>query len=414
MSVQPHSLPVGWRWSKLGEFLCSIEAGKSPKAQERPANPEEWGVLKVSAVTWGEFRHQENKALFPESDPNGIPTVSAGDLLISRANTVELVGAVAMAKENHPRLILSDKTLRLNPNLSLINPIYLLYALRTPNARRHLESHATGTSGSMQNISQANIRSTPIALPPLEEQHRIAAILDKADAVRRKRKEAIALTEELLRSAFLEMFGELSAKDWQMTTIEHIAASHKGSLRTGPFGSQLLHSEFVDEGIAVLGIDNAVQNQFSWAKPRFITEAKYKQLKRYTVRPEDVIITIMGTCGRCAIVPENCPTAINTKHLCCITLDQTKCIPEFLHSYFLLHPQARQYLEKNVKGAIMDGLNLTIIKDLPVPVAPIDLQKKYKTLSSKIQNLKKQHTDSSNSQTELFNSLLQRAFRGER
>lgn len=264
-----------------------------------------------------------------------------------------------------------------------------------------------------KNLTTHQIADIEIPLPPLEEQRRIAAILDKADAVRRKRKEAIALTEELLRSAFLEMFGDLSAKDWQMTTVEHIAASHKGSFRTGPFGSQLLHSEFVDEGIAVLGIDNAVQNQFSWGKPRFITEEKYKQLKRYTVHPGDVIITIMGTCGRCAIVPGDCPTAINTKHLCCISLDQTKCIPEFLHSYFLLHPQARQYLQKNAKGAIMDGLNMAIIKGLPVPAPPLDLQKKYKTLSSKIQNLKKQHTDSSNSQTELFNSLLQRAFRGE-
>jgi type I restriction enzyme, S subunit len=132
-----------------------------------------------------------------------------------------LVGAVAIAKEDHPNLILSDKTLRLNLKLDLKDPVYLMYWLRTKDARQHLESHATGTSGSMRNISQENIRSTPIPLPSIAEQRRIAAILDRADAVRRKRQEAIALTEELLRSAFLEMFGDpiTNPKKWKKVSL---------------------------------------------------------------------------------------------------------------------------------------------------------------------------------------------------
>lgn len=205
------------------------------------------------------------------------------------------------------------------------------------------------------------------------------------------------------------------AKCYQKSVIDrtYMAVTLRDLVPSGPFGSNLLHSEFVDEGIPVLGIDNAVKNRFLWAKPRFITPEKYKQLKNYTVYPEDVIITIMGTCGRCAIIPHDCPTAINTKHLCCITTDKEICVPEFLYGYFLFHPIAKQYFEKNTKGAIMDGLNQTIIKGLPIPLALLDLQHQYKEAIQKLNILETKTNNHFVESDNLFNSLLQRAFRGE-
>lgn len=163
-------LPDKWCWCSLGELIGKIEAGKSPNAQARPAiSKEEFGVLKVSAVSWGEFRANENKALFPEFDVTGIPTVKRGDLIISRANTVELVGAVVLVNEDHPNLILSDKTLRLVPSTKEVLLDYLLFALRT-RVVRDIYEKATGTSDSMRNLSQEKILQAPIALAPLEEQ----------------------------------------------------------------------------------------------------------------------------------------------------------------------------------------------------------------------------------------------------
>lgn len=251
-----------------------------------------------------------------------------------------------------------------------------------------------------------------IPVPSPEEQKYIAAILDKADAIRQKRQQAISLADDFLRSIFLEMFIR-AADNWTVKTIEYIADKGKGGLRTGPFGSHLLHSEFVDSGIPVLGIDNAVENSFKWGKARFITEEKYKSLSRYTVHPGDVLITIMGTCGRCAVVPDDIPTAINTKHLCCISLDYKKALPEFLHSYYLFHPMSRQYLSKVTKGAIMDGLNMGLIKTMPFPMVPIKLQKKYVEIKMAVlSNLDKQHLSESY-QESLFNSLNQQLFAGK-
>ena len=252
-----------------------------------------------------------------------------------------------------------------------------------------------------------------IPLPPLDEQKRIAGILDAADALRAKRREALAQLDTLLQSTFLDMFGELTGNGWKMVTVEDVARNKNGAIRTGPFGSQLLHNEFVGEGIRVLGIDNAVANVFREGKPRFITPQKYEQLRRFTVKPGDVLITIMGTCGRCAVVPEDVGVAINTKHLCCITLDREKCLPEFMHTYFLEHPLARRYLVRSAKGAIMAGLNMGIIKALPIPVPPLDLQHRFAAIVESVEQQRARQRAHLAELDTLFASLQSRAFRGD-
>jgi type I restriction enzyme S subunit len=254
----------------------------------------------------------------------------------------------------------------------------------------------------------------------LPEQQRIVGILDEAfDGIAMAKANA----KKNLKSAgalFISMFGALAPQSeqarWSKTKVEHIAAPHKGAIRTGPFGSQLLHGEFVAEGIAVLGIDNAVANEFRWGESRFITPEKYQQLKRYRIHPGDVLITIMGTCGRCAIVPDDVPVAINTKHLCCITLDRSRCIPEYLHSYFLYHPVAREFLSKRAKGAIMAGLNMGIIKELPVLIPTLERQREIvsvlDSLRKETQRLESIYQQKLTALEALEKSLLHEAFTG--
>lgn len=294
------------------------------------------------------------------------PIVPAGTVITS---TRMAVGKSAM--NSVPMAINQDlKALHCKPDL---HPRYLLHFLNS----KKVWFEKQGKGATVKGITLDVLINLAVPLPSLDEQRRIADILDRADALKRKRQHALQLADEFLRAAFLDIFGDLTP---QGEDVESLLASANGAIRTGPFGSQLLHSEFVDDGIPVLGIDNVVQNVFQWAKPRFITVEKYHQLRRYQVYPGDVLITIMGTCGRCAIVPEEVGPCINTKHLCCITLDQSRCLPEYLHSYFRFHPSALAHLSRATKGAIMDGLNMEIIRSMPVAVPSLDLQDRFRMI----------------------------------
>ena len=414
MNCPQTPLPVGWRWDVLGNVLEGIEAGKSPKAQERGAEPNELGVLKVSSVTWGQFRPEENKAILPDYNPGSCPRVCKGDLLISRANTVELVGAVAMAEKDYPNLLLSDKTLRLIPCLKQVSPRYLLYALRTPLVRHHLESHATGTSGSMRNISQVSISTSPIPLPPLLEQRRIAAILDKADAIRRKRQEALALTDEFLRSAFLDMFGDpvTNPKGWPVGSID-IVVKKKSDVRCGPFGTQLKVHELVDSGIPLFGTENVHNNQFIPSARKYLTERKASELSAFSIRPGDVLVTRMGTIGRACVVPQNVEDGRISYHLFRVRPDEERCLPEFLASTICRSGMFQTQLRMLSHGAIMAGLSTANLRAVKFLLPPISLQKEYLRYVLAVENMMSQQSMALDEVEALFKSLQQRAFCGK-
>lgn len=295
------------------------------------------------------------------------------------------------------------------PKQHILVPGFLYWWLRTN--RTFLES--LGNGATFKEVSKSVVSRIEIPLPPLPEQRRIAEVLDRAENLRVKRRYSISQLESLLQGVFIEYFERKNAKEWQLETIGDVVHPDNGSIRTGPFGSQLLTSEFVDSGIAVLGIDNVVTNEFRWGERRFITERKYHALKRYTVRPGDVLITIMGTCGRCAVVPDDIPIAINTKHLCCITLNPKKCLPVFLHEYFLRHSTAKKYLENRAKGAIMAGLNMGLIEAMPILLPPMEVQKEFARRIAAVEKLKAAHRASLAEHDALFASLQHRAFRGD-
>lgn len=174
----PFEIPEGWKWVHLESILYSINAGKSFKCNEIIPEGKQAGVVKVSSVTWGEFDENESKTCFSETNWIEEYAIQTGDFLLSRANTKKLVGACVIVRNITKRLMLSDKILRL-AFAPCVCEDYILFCLRSPMVRAQIEATATGTSDSMKNISQNDIRHYRIPLPPLDEQKRIVAKLEE-------------------------------------------------------------------------------------------------------------------------------------------------------------------------------------------------------------------------------------------
>lgn len=176
---KPFELPNGWAWVRFDDTTLSSSAGWSPQCIPTPRVGNNWGVLKVSAVTWGQFNPEENKELPSHLEPRHEHEVQSGDFLISRANTADLVAKAVVVPDLAPKnLMMSDKIIRFKLHES-VNGEYLNLMNNSQVSRDYYNRVAGGTSSSMKNVSREQIRNLVVALPPQEEQQRIVAKVDE-------------------------------------------------------------------------------------------------------------------------------------------------------------------------------------------------------------------------------------------
>jgi type I restriction enzyme S subunit len=192
-------IPQEWEVRRLGELLIRIDAGKSPKCEDRPAGPDEWGVLKVSAVSSGCYLPQENKAVPATVIPIPELEVGAGDVLVVRANGVaDLVGRAVYVGQSRPKLMLSDKTLRLVQNPEKLDARLIPFLLASKFSRAQIETLWGGSSG-QKNISQDALRKITVPVPPVPEQRQIAEALSAFDYLEERAQKAIHHSCEMRR-----------------------------------------------------------------------------------------------------------------------------------------------------------------------------------------------------------------------
>jgi type I restriction enzyme S subunit len=278
----------------------------------------------------------------------------------------------------------STELVPLLPNPRRLDRAYLFHWVRRDPVIAALMGKNTGAR--MPRADMSVLMNMSIPLPPLEEQRRIVAVLDRAAAIRRRADAARTQARALIPALFLDMFGRRGGA-WPEITIADVLADQDNAIRTGPFGSQLKHSEFTEDGVPVLGIDNVVDNEFKWAKPRHLPPERYQAFRRFRVFPGDVIVTIMGTTGRVCVAPDDLPECMNTKHLCAFTLDRSRAHPRFVWGAMLFDPDVRAQARGKANGQIMEGWNMGIVRSMRIPLPPLPIQTAFAEQAIRIESV---------------------------
>ncbi len=213
-------VPAHWIVLQLRRVLTGMEQGKSPECESRPADLNEWGVLKTGCVNNGSFNFNENKFLPEHIAPFSQFEVKNGDVLMSRASgSVDLIGSVAYVNKPREKLLLSDKIFRLRFEPS-VHKIFFTRLMQSSYMRSNIKVEISGAEGMANNITKSSINSFRFALPPFEEQASIAQAIEKKlstlDRLIHRSVSGIDLLQER-RTALISaaVTGKIDVRDWQ-------------------------------------------------------------------------------------------------------------------------------------------------------------------------------------------------------
>jgi type I restriction enzyme S subunit len=324
-----------------------------------------------------------------------------GDILITAVGTLGLTYAVQKGE----KLYFKDASvIKLRKKID-VDISYIQYAIASPVVQRFIQNSSGATVGTYT-ISRA--RETEIPLPPLDEQKRIAAILDKADAIRRKRQQAIQLADDFLRSVFLDMFGD------PVTNPKGFPVSKLGANCEDLFLGLTSKVDYVDgtNGFPLIRAKDINKGELSFKEVKFISEIQHKKLtKNHLTQKGDLLVSKSGTLGTCAIVRTD--REFSTYESIFTVRPNT----ENVNLHYLIHLlQNKGFKEKligNKVGGTVAHLNLKMFRDFEIGIPPINTQNEFsKKIIKCEQNLDK-YKESILEADNFFNSISQKAFAGE-
>jgi type I restriction enzyme S subunit len=397
-----------WPRLSLSRLTKSIDYGVTASARTDEVGPKFLRItdIQLGMVNWQTVPYCECS----ESEVHSC-SLAQGDIVFARTGATtgkSFLIREALAEE----AVFASYLIRVRPNDD-VDPVYLYWYFQTPDYWSQISRGATGTA--QQGVNSSKLKELGVPVPPIEDQHRIAAILDKADAIRRKRCDCLALTTELLRSAFLDVFGEpgTNAKGWPVLRTGDLFPAQRAGTRCGPFGSALKKNEYESSGIPVWGIDNVVADRFVEEGSLFISEAKFEALQGYAVVDGDILISRAGTVGRMCVARPRAKRSIIGTNLIRVSLDSAKVMPEYFTMLLTLFGSQITRLKANSKEDAYSFLNTGALKELEIPVPDMRTQQAFFAWVEGVRKVQTRMETALSETDHLFNSLVQHAFSGE-
>jgi type I restriction enzyme, S subunit len=328
---------------------------------------------------------------------SGIKEVTTGTLLLSYKLSI---GKVGITQKN----LYTNEAIAALPILdsSVLDINFLYWALKTIDLLETSDKAAMGKT-----LNKAKLRQLQIPLPPLEEQKRIAGILDAADILRAKRREALARLDDLLQSTFLDLFGDpvINPKCPAGRLGDHLTFVTSGGRGWAKY--------YCDRGARFVRSLDVQMNSISSEEEIFVDPPENAEAKRTRVKADDVLLTITGSrIGRVARAPETLEGAFISQHVAILRLGD-QLMPEFVARFLSLEGGGQIQIGKLQYGQTKPGLNFRQIRSFQVPIPAIEEQRRFAEIVSSVEEQKAKMRKHLEQLDDLFASLQQRAFRGD-
>lgn len=336
-----------------------------------------------------------------------------GDLLFCRSSlNQEGIGYSNVYRGEDWAALFECHLIRISPNLNIADPYYLNHYLRSASARRFIESRAK--TSTMTTIDQGGISAIPVPLPPLSEQRRIAAILDKADVLRAKRREALAQLDSLAQSTFVEMFGDpMSPKArWQPVPVSSFVAGFESGKSVAAEDEEDSSSQY-----RVLKVSAVTSLEFKPSESKAAPPDHAPQDSHF-VRRGDLLFSrantteLIGATAYVVDTPDN--LLLPDKLWRFVWHDAPRATPHFVNFLFR-QPKVRAEIGRRASGSSGSMKNISQEKVMSIEAAlpPLSLQQEFSGRIEKIMRMKEIQVSATDAADTLFASLQHRAFRGE-
>ncbi|MDM0472767.1 restriction endonuclease subunit S [Clostridium perfringens] len=390
--------PISGEWGK------EVGEGENGSKVIRTTNFTNIGRLDLSSIVERDIdsiKHENKKLKF-------------GDIIIEKSggSPTQPVGRVVIFEETNEEVYFCNNfTSILRPNKNIV-PKFGLYLLKNLYNKKKVLKFQNKTTGIINIKLNDYLNNTEITIPNLEVQNRIVEVLNKTQELIDKRKEQIESLDELVKSKFIEMFGNPVNNDmkWDKVVCNDIT-SKIGSGATPKGGN----SSYKEQGISLIRSMNVHNNTFLVKDLAFIDDKQAEKLKNVIVKEDDILLNITGaSVARCCKVPKDIIPARVNQHVAILRCDNEKINPSFMEYQFTNESYQRLLWDIATSGgATREAITKQQIQMLEVILPPIELQNQFAEFVNQVYKLKFEMEKSLKELEDNFNSLMQKAFKGE-